>query len=169
MTKDMAITQYERKCCKDSYGNPIKILYGFTIGWTATRAYKGQHVYYALVDVRDLPIVKDRNDRGEPCFRVRFSSKEANSKRVEFAREFNAELAPIDGFKLFEGLKDDDYDNKGIRWEKYIGDLLKAMGHEVRYSKPGTPFEEGPDMWIDDMPVQVKFEGATLADEKRLL
>lgn len=169
MTKTAAISAYERKCFKTPDGDPIKVLFGFTIGWTATRAYKGQHVYYALCDAHDLPIVKDHNNAGEPCFRVRFSSKEANSHRVDFARDYNAELAPIDGLKLFEGLKDDDYDNKGIRWEKYIGDLLKAMGHEVRYSEPGTPFEKGPDLWIDDMPVQVKFEGATLADEKRLL
>ena len=169
MTKTAAISAYERKCFHDIHGEPTKILLGFSIGWTATRAFKGEHVYFCLCDVRDLPIVKDRNDRGEPCFRVRFSGKDANAKRVDFARDYNAELAPIDGLKLFEGLKEDDRENRGIRWEKYIGSLLQTLGHEVRYSEPGTPFEKGPDIWVDGMPIQVKYEGATLADEKRLL
>lgn len=114
---------------------------------------------FADASVVDDVLILDKASRGAG-YSLRFKP---NNKQRDFLMVFGSKTVVLGSKERFENEFAESKYNRGEIFEKWVSEYY---GQE--WEKDNVPFTKGPDVVIDDVPYQVKFEKATFTNEKSL-
>lgn len=114
---------------------------------------------FADASVVDDVLILDKASHGAG-YSLRFKP---NNKQRDFLMVFGSKTIVLGSKERFENEFAESKYNRGEIFEKWVSEY-----HGQEWKKDNVPFTKSPDIVIDDVPYQVKFEKATFTNEKSL-